>query len=178
MYLWPEHSPSLTEMYTFLWKGKKHSISEEKRSAVNKKQTDLNRYACIETNNNSGSNEKLVLMWMEMPYMHVMCTPCTTGRSCSTLWMLANAFPRLERTKSSYGNRVTTQFTTGFLFRHFFWFFSFSSVCLPNCKSSIVFYCLKNFIIRANEFLTGVRPFILRLSFFWFLAVFILLLFV
>lgn len=82
---------------------------------------------------------------MEMPYMHVMCTPCTTGRSCSTLWMLANAFPRLERTKSSYGNRVTTQFTTGFLFRHFFLVFLFFECLFAKLQVVDCFLLLEKF---------------------------------
>lgn len=151
-------------------------------------------------------------MWIEMP--HMQCLICICAWSMALL-ALANTFPRLERTKSSYGNRVTTfynlfsfsSFFREFFFLSFYLLFSvylsflfsisissFPSFCLSLllhlfpcvciCQTAsrrLLFLLLRNFVIRANEFLTGVRPFnLLFFSFFfarlicwWFYFVFI-----
>lgn len=63
-------------------------------------------------------------MWIEMPHMQCLICICAWSKA---LLVLANTFPRLERTKSSYGNRVTTfynLFSFSSFFREFF-FLSF-----------------------------------------------------
>lgn len=159
VFLWPKHSPSLTKWTHF------SKTAYQKRSDLRqtRNETHLHRYAYdrSKTTKHTGS----VLMWIEMPHMQYLICICAWSK---VLLALANTFPRLERTKSSYGNRVTTfynLFSFSSFFREFFFlrlslfalylsflfsisislFFSFYpspslSLCLylPNCKSSIV----------------------------------------